>query len=262
MDSQITQLIQPHTGDVRHVKPVTGGFGVSTTAVVAGAAGEFFVKATPNRPGGNLDAARREAAINASVLALSPALRWQVEDEKWFVLGFEAVQGRTADTLPGSADLLAIIDAVNTLAALPLPEVARDWEEVRWDRFATEEERRLLRGDALTHTDLHGRNVLIGAERVWIVDWEWPTRGAHAITPSCLAVQLVASGHSTTDAEAWVSGCEAWKRASPESLDGFALANARMHHWFAEMRPEEAWLADMAVAAQAWADHRTGASSA
>ncbi|WP_159945461.1 MULTISPECIES: protein kinase [unclassified Nocardiopsis] len=256
MDNHITQLIQPHTGDIHQTVPVTEGYGASTTAVITGTRGEFFVKATPNRAGGHLDAARREAAVNPAVRTLSPALQWQVENEEWFVLGFEVVQGRTADITPGSADLPRIIDAVDQLAAVPLPEVAEGWEDVRWDRFATKEEQQLLRGDALTHTDLHEHNVLLGEERTWIVDWEWPTRGAEALTPSCLAVQLVAAGHSPAAAEGWVAGCQAWKRATPESLDAFARANARLHHYFAELRSEEKWLADMAVAAQAWAEHR------
>ncbi|QUX27004.1 hypothetical protein KGD83_16770 [Nocardiopsis akebiae] len=38
--------------------------------------------------------------------------------------------------------------------------------------FDTDAEKELLRGDALTHTDIHGHNFLIGAEGAWLVNWE------------------------------------------------------------------------------------------
>ncbi|MFC9084912.1 protein kinase [Nocardiopsis dassonvillei] len=255
MNDEIIQLIHPHTGDVHHIKPVTEGYGAATTAVVAGEAGEFFVKATPNVAGGNLDAARREAAINPFVLGISPEILWQTENDKWFVLAFEVVNARASDFLPGSPDLPTVVDVLDRVFAVPLPSVAADWQDTRWDRFATETEKALLRGQTLTHADIHGRNLLIGADHSWLVDWEWPTIGAAAIMPSCLAVQLVSSGHSPADAQALVSDCQAWKSASPGSLDAFAQANARMHHWFVKLRPEEEWLKAMATAAQAWADH-------
>jgi hypothetical protein len=257
MDAQITDLIRPHTGRVKEVRTITNGFGVSTTFVASCETGEWFVKATPNKPGGNLDAAKREAAVNPFVRALSPAIRWRAEDEDWFVLGFEVVDGRTANIEPGSVDLPNIIEAVDVLSDIPLPEVAHGWEDTRWDRFATEDEQKLLRGDTLTHTDIHHHNVLISPDRnrTWVVDWEWPTRGSEVITPSALVVQLVAAGHSPADAEAWMARGKVWQRAAREAIDAFARANARMHQWFVEIRPDEDWLKAMLGAAEAWANH-------
>jgi hypothetical protein len=255
MDATIIDLIRPHTGDIEHVKPAPAGFGSATTGLVTAQHGEFFVKATP-QDSRDLEAARREAAINPAVREVSPAVRWQVEDGAWFVVAFEVVEGRSADFAPGSADLPLLIDIVNQVSALPTPDIAQGWQDTRWDRFATDTEKDLLRGDALTHTDIHGRNVLIGDGRTWLVDWEWPTIGAAAIMPSCLAVQLVSSGHSPESAESWVAGCDAWKAASDESVDAFARANARMNRWFAQLRPEEKWLDAMAEAAEAWAAYR------
>lgn len=162
MDSTIIDLLRPHTGTIEHTGPAPAGFGAATTGLVEASHGRFFVKATP-QDSRDLKAARREAAINSSVQPVSPAIRWQAENDDWFVLGFEAVEGRSVDFLPGSADLPLVIDIVNRVSA---------------------------------HTDIYGRNVLVGDDQSWLVDWEWPTVGAAAIMPSCLAVQLVSSGHS------------------------------------------------------------------
>lgn len=259
MDPTITDLIRPHIGRIERVEPAPG-FGASSTGLVDAEGGRFFVKATP-QGSRDLEAARREAAVNPFVRSVSPAVRWKAENEDWFVLGIDAVEGRSADFSPGSSDLPTVIDTLNRVSVLPLPDVARGWTETRWDRFVTDAEKELLRGDALTHTDIHGRNFLIGEEEAWLVDWEWPTRATPAAMPTCLAVQLVSSGHSPESAESWVSKTIAWERSSAESLRTLARANARLNRWFAELRADEKWLGAMAEAAEAWADQRAGSSS-
>ncbi|MFE1100289.1 protein kinase [Nocardiopsis alba] len=248
------ELIHPYTGDVLELRPVEKGHGWSTTAIVVGEKGEFFVKGVPNRPGGRLDSARREAAINPTVQGISPTMRWQAEDEKWFVMGFDLVQGRAADFGPDSSDRERVVEVLNRVSALPVPDIARGWQETRWDRFATDEERELLAGDTVTYTDIHENNVLIERERTWLLDWAWPTLGASVITPSCLAVQLIASGHTPDSALGWVSGLEGWKTSSEESAVVFARVDVRMHRWSVEARPEEEWLKAMLVAAEAWVE--------
>jgi hypothetical protein len=250
-----TDLIRPHTGDILQARPVHGGHSWNTTAVISSKQGEFFVKGVPNRPGGRLDSAQREATINPFVRDVTPTMRWQAEDEHWFVMGFDAVEGMPADFLPGSPDLGRVVEALNRVSEIPLPAVARDWEETRWDRFATDEEKALLRGDSLTYTDVHGHNFLLTEDGTWLLDWAWPTHGAPVIMPSDLAVQLVAAHHSPESAEGWVGQLEAWKASSPESARAFARADVRMHEWLVQTRPEEEWLKAMLVAAEAWAEH-------
>ncbi|GAB3207012.1 hypothetical protein SAMN02745673_04947 [Marinactinospora thermotolerans DSM 45154] len=257
---QIENLIRPHTGHITRTRVVTGGYGTATTFTVTAERGTWFVKATPNRPGGHLDAARREAAVGPFVTTVSPEIRFTVEDPDWFVVGFEHIDARPADFTPGSPDLPLLVDVLDRLAAIPLPPVAHDWHETRWDRFATEEERALFRGDDLVHADVHGRNVLIdGDGRSRLVDWEWPTRGAGLITLGSVAVQLVAAGHSAESAESWIGRCSAWQRADPDGLDAFARAGSRMMDWFANRHPEDTWLSALADAASTWSHHRARA---
>jgi hypothetical protein len=78
--------------------------------------------------------------------------------------------------LTGAMALPAAVDILNRIAALALPEVARDWRESRWDRFtAGEDEIALLGGDAPLYTDINPGSLHIGDRATWAVDWAWPT---------------------------------------------------------------------------------------
>ncbi|GAA3616795.1 protein kinase [Streptomyces sp. S1A] len=251
------ELIRPHTGDLTRVRPTAGGHSSDVATVVECEKGPFFVKAVPNRPGGRRDSIVRERLINPAVRSVSPALRWHAENDVWVVLGFDAVEGRAADFSPGSPDLPTVVGLVDRIGELDLPEVAREWPETRWDRFAGDEgQAALLRGDDLLHTDINPGNMMIGEHTAWAVDWSWPTRGAGFIDPACLVVQLIAAGHSPESAESWASGCAAWADADPKAVDAFARANALMYRVFADRKPDASWLGAMADASRAWADHR------
>ncbi|MFW5420975.1 protein kinase [Nocardiopsis sp. CNT-189] len=255
MQIPFPRLIAPFTGAIQCTRPAGGGAGGAVTALVEAEKGAFFVKGVPNRPGGLLDSVAREGLINPSLGGLAPALLWRAENEHWVVLGFEAVQGRRADFCPGSPDLAGVAEAVERIGAVEPPAVARGWGETRWDRFT--DEAALLGGDRLVYTDVQPDNLLITTGgRVRVVDWEWPTVGAGFITPACLAVQLIAAGHTPASAEDAVAGCRTWRKAQAEAVDAFAAANDRLHRWMAEARPEERWLKAMAEAAHRWAHYR------
>jgi hypothetical protein len=256
-DPEFRALLHPHTGEVSEIRPTKYGFSSDLTAIVECEKGPFFVKAMLNRPGGRKDSITRERLVNEFVQPISPALRWYSETEEWIVLGFEAVEGLPSDLTPGSPDLPMAIGLVNTLGALPLPTVARDWAETRWDRFAVREaDAELFRGDALLHTDINPDNVLIGGQSGWLVDWSWPTRGAAFIDPAILVVQLVAAGHAPQAAEAYAAQCRAWVEADARAIDAFALANLGMYHGFVKRQPDATWLTAMVDTVQSWAIHR------
>lgn len=245
-------LIRPYTGNVSHIGPPDGlGFSTDLVAVVEGEKGSFFVKAVRNRPGGRRDQLLREKVINPSVRSLAPALLWCEEDEEWIVLGFERVNAREVDFTPDSADLPVIVELLDRIHDLELPEVARDWPETRWDWYADRGASALFRGDTLLHTDINPCNLLVGDGRSWVVDWSWPTRGAAFIDPAMLVVQLISAHHTPASAEAWAAKCTAWTDSDPRAIDAFATANARMNRRRALRRPDERWLGAMAEAAEA-----------
>lgn len=249
-------LIRPHTGDLLVLQRTARGHGSDLTALATGEKGRWFVKAVRNRPGGRRDSLIREELINPCVRPVSPPVVWRAENDEWLVLGFEYVDARHADFAPGSSDLVDVVKVVDRIGALPLPGVAADWTETRWDRYA--DDPGLLRGDTLLYTDINPDNVLIGEHAVWAVDWAWPTRGAAFIDPALLAVQFVAAGHAPGAADAAVAACPGWQQAHPAAIDAFADANARMYERFAERHADAPWLADMATAARRWAVHRAG----
>lgn len=194
--SAIRPLIQDHTGPVAEIRRTAQGNSSDLTAIVDCESGPFFVKAVRNRPGGRRDSLIRERQIDAALVHISPPLLWDVETEGWLVLGFEVVDGRSADFAPDSADLPLLVDTLAQIGRVPLPAFARDWTETRWDRFAaTGSDVELFRGDSLLHTDINPSNILVEGRRAWAVDWAWPTRGAGYIDPSVPAAARRRSRH-------------------------------------------------------------------
>ncbi|MFF4547233.1 hypothetical protein ACFY1J_23905 [Streptomyces sp. NPDC001406] len=255
--SEIQDLIHQHTGELSSLQRTERGFSSDLTALVEGEKGGFFVKAVRNRPGGRRDSLTRERQINPFVRPLAPSLRWTAEDDDWVVLGFERVTGRLSDFKPGSPDLPAIAGLLDRIGTLDLPQVARDWPETRWDRFAADAaEAELFRGDSLLHTDINPSNLIVAEQELWAVDWAWPTRGAGFIDPCLFVLQLVAAGHSVRAAESWASNCTAWVKADPRAIDAFAAATLRMYRLFAERKPGTPWLEAMVETAEAWVNYR------
>ncbi|MEU1816110.1 protein kinase [Streptomyces roseifaciens] len=258
-DDHFRHLILPYTGKVTHVRVPARGFGSDFSAVIDSEKGRFFVKSMFNNPGGRRDSILRERAINPYVLSLSPRLLWSVDgdDAGWIILAFEFIEERGLDFEPDSPDLPLAVDLLNRAASLPLPDVARDWREDRWDAYvSSEDEVALLRGDALLHTDINPSNMTVGDAGSWLIDWSWPTRGPGFLDPACFVVQLISAGHSPESAESWASGCTAWSSADPKAIDVFAGAYLRMLRAIADRYPDEAWREAMVEAGQTWVDHR------
>ncbi len=83
-------------------------------------------------------------------------------------------------------------------------------------------------GDALLHTDFNSLNILL-PDRVWIIDWAWPTRGASLIDAACFLIRAMAAGHSASQAEALAARCPGWQQAPSAAIDVFATATARLY---------------------------------
>jgi hypothetical protein len=252
-DSEFWALIAPYTGAISATNHTELGYSSDITAIVECAAGAVFLKAV-REPSPHASSFVREAQINPYVRSVSPALRWHLRDLDWIVLAFDVVLGANADFAPGSPDLPAIADAVNAIGAIGCPDVARDWPETRWDRFT--DQAPLFTGEALLYTDINPDNMIMGSSGVSLVDWSWPTRGAGFIDPACLVVQLVAAGHTATEAEEWAQRCTAWQSADPAAINAFAESTVRMYQHF-ENRDPAPWRKAMTRAAATWASHRS-----
>jgi hypothetical protein len=254
MEPGLAALIEPRTGPILEAARTPRGFTSDYTGIIRTASGRVFVKAARD-PGRLVSSLEREAAVNPAVQHISPALGWQARGHGWLALGFQHAPGRHASLSPGSPDLPAVVDAIERISKTPLPPAAQDWRENRYDRYASGTAGHFA-GRTLLHGDINPDNLLVGpGGNVTIVDWSWPTHGAAFIDPACLAVQLIAAGHTPAQAEHWAARCTAWREADPAALDAFAAATARMYQRFEQLDPEP-WRKAMTAAATGWAEHR------
>ena len=131
----------------------------------------------------------------------------------------------------------------------------------RWAAYVDcEADLEVLDGNAPLHTDVNPLNILVGPDRVWIIDWAWPTRGAAFIDAGCFLIRTMAAGHSASQAEALAPMCPGWQRAPSAALDVFALASARLYGEIARDDPQP-FKQRLAAVAHEWACHRLGTSS-
>jgi hypothetical protein len=254
LEPDLAALIEPRTGPILEAARTPRGYTSDYTGIIRTASGRVFVKAVRD-PGRLVSSLKREAAVNPAVRHLSPPLHWQARGHGWYALGFQHAPGTHPSFAPGSPDLPAVTRAISHIAAIPLPTAAKDWRENRYDRYANGTEGHFT-GGTLLHGDINPDNLLIGPDgNAVIVDWSWPTHGAAFIDPACLAVQLIAAGHTPAQAEDQAARCTAWHQADPAALDAFAAATVRMYQRFEQLDPQP-WRKAMTAAATRWADHR------
>lgn len=162
--------------------------------------------------------------------AVAPQVLWHIEAAGWSLVAFEHINGRQADFTPTSADIPLVVDALESLGAIPCADLPLRVAEQRWSAYL-EDPSMLghLRGDALLHTDFNNQNVLIADGRARFVDWAWATRGAPWLDPALSVIWLIAAGgHDPAQAESWAARTTAWHTAPTPALNAFADANANL----------------------------------
>jgi hypothetical protein len=240
-------------GKPADIRMAGGGFSGGFAARVRAESGaELFVKAAgPDRPF-SLHACRQEARVNTALPQGVPAprLEFHADIEDWTVLGFEAVDGR-APTLPMSArDLDLMLDAwAQAAAALtPAPQALLDLgvsavpidDDLRlFTRIAAGEADPIrvppalqdridelaeiesgideaMEADSVMHFDLRPDNMIVGADRAWICDWNWVQVHATWFDTACFLVAAHGDGHDA-DALFWAHPTAAG--LAPDQLD-------------------------------------------
>ena len=248
--------IEARTGRVHSARTVSAGLNSQLAVVLDTSTGWVFVKGLrEDHPG--VVRQGREAMINPYVHAVAPRLRWHHQAAGWDLLAFEYIEGaRHADYRPGSPDLPRVISAMYDLAAVNCPDLPVKQARQRWAAYVDREaDLDLLDGDALLHTDFNPLNILLGQDRLWIIDWAWPTRGAAFIDAASFLIRAMAAGHSASQAETLAARCPGWQQAPSTAIDVFALASSRLYDEIARQDPQP-FKQCLASAADAWVRHR------
>jgi hypothetical protein len=261
LSQAVRDLVQARTGPVLAARTVSAGLNSHLAAVLETADGPVFVKGLRSDHPGILRQ-QREATTNPHVLPLAPQLRWQAEGAGWNLLAFTYIAGaRHADYAPGSADLAAVVRAINRLQQIRCPDLPVKRAEQRWAAYVDDDtDIGLLAGTTLLHTDFNPLNVLLTADGTWIIDWAWPTRGAAFIDPACFLLRLMLGGHTAAQAEAWAAQCPSWGKTPSEAINVFAIACARLYDEIASEDPQP-WKKRFAAVARDWAEYRSGKDS-
>ncbi len=182
----------------------------------------------------------------------APAVRWTFDEAGWVVLGFEDVPGRPPVRPWQPAELTSVLTALEPMAdalspgppGLVVPRL-RDWigeEFGYWRRLADEGAgagpgqatgpladlahlddlaAAALDGDCVAHCDLRDDNVIIGDDgKVWVCDWNWPSRGAPWIDLLTILISARGDGY---DADALFAAHPLGEAVDAEPVDA-ALA--------------------------------------
>ncbi|MGH3614146.1 MAG: aminoglycoside phosphotransferase [Pseudonocardia sp.] len=258
LDPALTDAISARTGPILAGRAVTDGKNSPLAAVVLTRdGGKVFVKGLPSDHRMVITQAR-EAAASPLVTGMSPQLLWQFDDAGWNVLGYEYVDGRSADYRPGSPDIDLIVDLMQTLSTIQVPAGRGPWKPIQ-TRLRTyvddPADAAVFAGHALTHTDWMPDNIIISRGRAWLIDWAWATPAQSWIDPASWLIKLIAHGHTISAAEAIATRLPAYAAADPAHIGAFARANANMWNEIERNHPIP-WATTMASAARTWAQLR------
>jgi len=256
LDDALTDAITAHCGPVYYVTPVGSGFN-SQLAIIAHTENgtRVFIKGLrSDHPRARTQ--HTEATINPYVHAVAPQLLWTVNAAGWDLLGFDYIAGRSADFTPGSADLPAVLDCLRQLQTISAPDLPLKRAEHRWRNYVDDPaDLEYFAGNHLLHTDFNPDNILV-ADRAYLVDWAWATRGAAWIDPTLWALWLIATGHSLDQAEQQAGSLSSWAAAPAQAVTTFIRANHRLWAEIATDDPDP-WTARVADAAKRWDYHRS-----
>ena len=250
----VRDAVRSRVGEVRHVDVINSGLNASFTACLRTTSGRVFAKGAHSDRAAAL---RREAATNPYLETVAPALRWQVDTDGWYLLGFEYLDGHSADLTPASADLTRVADLLGHVAELEPPAAGCRRIADRWAEPAgqADVDPGLLAGNQLLHTDLNPHNILITKSGARLVDWAWPALGAAWIDTACTALWLIAEGHTPNQAEAWAATVPTWTDASDAAIDAFTAINRVLWEQIAHDEPRS-WKQQLHSAANAWSLYR------
>ncbi|GCE01378.1 phosphotransferase family protein [Embleya hyalina] len=219
--------IESVTGPVHEAEPLPEGLTSPFAAVLRVPGRSVFVKGTPTTNDTAVARQRREATAAPSVGGrVAPTMLGHLAPPGWDVLLFTHAAGRHADLTPRGNDLTSFAHALGRAGriraphGLDLPPLAD-----RWAKHLTPDERALLGGTHLLHTDLNPRNVIVedhgNGARTCFVDWGMSAIGPAWAELAYVYMLLLWSDHTPEAAHAWLRQFPAWRAASNAGIRAF-----------------------------------------
>lgn len=263
LPTAVHDAVLEHVGPVTVLRDVAQGQNCNVALVLRSSQGDIFLKGVRGISR-QMRWLRNEAAAGELAPGLAPAGRLSLDidaDDRWFVVGFDFIDGRPADLSPGSADLEVVGATVTRLGALTggaVPPLRERWSVSDWwTKLAVEAPEQvagrdigrltdrsraaatLVDGDALLHTDLHEHQFMITPDgsSAQVIDWGRPASGAPWVDTAFLVVRLIAAGHDPGDAETWAESVPWWSSRSDEAGTAFACYVAGLWSYRAATTP-------------------------
>jgi hypothetical protein len=276
LPANVRKAVERHVGHVLKTDHAAAGRNSDLTVSLWAVDGVVFVKGiAADAP--NVYMHRAEATVSAFLPSdLAPRLLWEIEEDGWYLLGFEHVVGCPANFALESPDLPLVAEAVRIIGCTDapplevsrrvmadqwavalkgalnadLPEDAHPWTVTNATLLAewAAQAPAHMGGSILIHSDLHPTNVLV-SDRARLVDWAWWRSGAAWIDPAMLTIRLIAEGHQPAHAESWARQFAGFAQASAEALTAFAASVL----WLWERKFPTT---DATAAARQWAKYR------
>ncbi|WP_146073837.1 hypothetical protein [Amycolatopsis sp. CA-126428] len=253
------------------------------------AIGSAYVLAVEQGNQFGTEAIQRELRVRQLLPSMAPRCIWTLGSLTWTVAGYESIVGDHPKLGPGSADLLPVLDMLVDLSETGAsylhpgdentyrrtsqfeslsPRLSKEsawrtlmtssarvldpWERRRATTFS-EYELLLLEvmsgGMAAVHGNVSAQSILLSASGPRLTGWHDVAKAPSWVDPAVFAVQLVVNGHSPEAADSWVAQVPAWKQASPDSIDAFAVS--LLGRWILANRP-----APLRTAARQYVAHR------
>jgi hypothetical protein len=93
---------------------------------------------------------------------------------------------------------------------------------------------KLVDGDTLAHTDLHGDQFRVSDDgTVHVIDWGFPGAAARWVDSAFMVIRLIEAGHGPGEAEAWARSLSCLSGVDGHTLTAFSVYLAGMWTYWA-----------------------------
>jgi hypothetical protein len=252
--------VQKHTGTVTAAQTAPHGVISRLACTLQTQAGRAFVKGTL-RHDPQAWVYRHEARVTQTA-PCSPRVLFEVDAEGWLLYGYEYIDGRYPDLVPGSDDVAPLVRTLTAVSQARWPEELRKRPlHSRWADFLPEDVPPGLQGRGLAHTDMSPHNMLVTARGgLLLLDWALACPAPAWADTALTIPRLISAGNTPEQAEAVARQVPAYRTADPATVTVFARTVYAAWEDWQRTRPLP-HRAALTAAARDWAASRAAGST-